>query len=555
MAISAQHTRFVTSEYVNPIPAEDLIKVAIKKQEMYDEGRNQIKQVYDNYGKLRATIKNENELKYFDQEMDKLHKNVQQNAGLDFSNIGNVEAVINLAKPFENDTYIRTALENGQEVERRQKELASMPKDQRNADNDLVYMYDAQKHIESGGLGEKIAKNKTYQSYIDIKARIREVEKEVPAEEYTDPKLYGGADGYLRMVEHKRKRREDIYRRAMEGMTPDEQNQLQIHAQANMYRLGNDVLYQNWVGYNKEERLIANQKRKESMQELARLKEIKKPTAEQLEQMKALDSGIKSYESTIAAANENVKMNPDDFDMGEYLPFFMKRQIDGIAGQLAFDNSKIELKENKVFMAQLEHNYDLQRIQAQGRESRTTELYKQNLDYVTQSGGSSNLLKGVANFIPNKITSKGSAAVDEAIAQIQANTKLTGSRKQQLVDQLTSMKEVYATAETQKGRSNMVVTINRGMPGEYTTSVGDFLTSNPIDLISSGSVTKVEVRQKAGGKEVKSAEQIQEESRAELQGEIDAKTNLYNTNKALFDLLYPKSSSATINLTPPPQRD
>jgi hypothetical protein len=319
-----------------------------------------------------------------------------------------------------------------------------------------------------------------------------------------------------------------------------------------MYRLGNDVLYQNWVGYNKEERLIANQKRKESMQELARLKEIKKPTAEQLEQMKALDSGIKSYESTIAAANENVKMNPDDFDMGEYLPFFMKRQIDGIAGQLAFDNSKIELKENKVFMAQLEHNYDLQRIQAQGRESRTTELYKQNLDYVTQSGGSSNLLKGVANFIPNKITSKGSAAVDEAIAQIQANTKLTGSRKQQLVDQLTSMKEVYATAETQKGRSNMVVTINRGMPGEYTTSVGDFLTSNPIDLISSGSVTKVEIRQKAGGKEVKSAEQIQEESRAELQGEIDAKTNLYNTNKALFDLLYPKSSSSTINLIPPP---
>ena len=39
---------------------------------------------------------------------------------------------------------------------------------------------------------------------------------------------------------------------------------------------------------------------------------------------------------------------------------------------------------------------------------------------------------------------------------------------------------------------------------------------------------------------------------AQLQGEIDAKTNLYNTNKALFDLLYPKSSSSTINLIPPP---
>ena len=43
MAIAAEHTRFETNEYISPIAAEDLIKVAVKKQEMYDEGRKQIK--------------------------------------------------------------------------------------------------------------------------------------------------------------------------------------------------------------------------------------------------------------------------------------------------------------------------------------------------------------------------------------------------------------------------------------------------------------------------------------------------------------------------------
>jgi hypothetical protein len=95
MAISAQHTQFVTSPYINALPAEDLIKVALKKQEMYDEGKKQIKQNLDNYGKLRSNIINENERNYFDQELNKMVKNVQQNAGLDFSNMSNVEAVIN----------------------------------------------------------------------------------------------------------------------------------------------------------------------------------------------------------------------------------------------------------------------------------------------------------------------------------------------------------------------------------------------------------------------------------------------------------------------------
>lgn len=541
MAIAAQHTQFVTNDYISPIPAEDLIKVALKKQEMYDEGRKQIKQVYDNYGKMRSTIINENARNYFDQEFNKLVKNVQSNAGLDFANIGNVEAVINLGKPFENDEYIKTALENGQEYQRRVTEMNGMAKDKRSSDNDLVYMYDVNKYIESGGLDTKLAKNKSYQQYVDISAKMRAAEKEIEAETYTT--FEQGPAGYLQQVEHKRKTREDIYNRLMSSLSPEEQAQLQVHAQANMYRMGNDVVYQSWVGSNKEEKLLADQTRKRAMQELGRLSSIKKPTAEQIDQMNSLQQAISYNEQVIKAADENIKMNPDDFDMGEYVPFFTKRFVDGIAKQLAFNNTKVELKENKVYMANLEHQYKLSEIAAQGAETRKNKEYEQQLDYTTQSGASANRLSGIAKVLTSVPTTKGSAAINDMISQINANTKLAQSTKDAYLEQLNTLLTTYKYAEANKGRGDLVVSINRSMGNGYNTSLSDFLESNPLTLMSSGQIAQIEVRAKVGGKENKTPEQIKNEEKARTQGDLEAKAELYKTNPELAKLLYGKSST------------
>ena len=37
MPISAQHTKFEYPDYISPFPADELIKLAVKKQEMYDD--------------------------------------------------------------------------------------------------------------------------------------------------------------------------------------------------------------------------------------------------------------------------------------------------------------------------------------------------------------------------------------------------------------------------------------------------------------------------------------------------------------------------------------
>jgi len=545
MAISAQHTQFVTSPYVNALPAEDLIKVALKKQEMYDEGKKQIKQSLDNYGKLRNNIINENERNYFDQELNKLVKNVQQNAGLDFSNIANVEAVVNLGKPFENDDYIKTALDNGIEYQRRQKELASVPKDKRSSDNDLVYMYDIQKHIESGGLGQKLAKNKSYNQYVDVRKKVSDIEKEVQGKMQTFYRQDKNVPlGFIEKVEIERKTREEIAARITENLTPEEQAQIQIHAQAQMYRLGNDVVYQTWVGANKEEALMAEQESKKAMYLLGDLRKIKNPTAQQIADMQNAERVIKEASDIKVATKANIDMNPDDFDMEEYIPFFTKRFINGIAGSQVKETIKTDLKEDKVYLKNLEHRQTLSEISARGAEDRRNAQFELELDYTTQSGASTNLLSGISNVVTNVTGNTGSEKIASMITQVQGNAKLKDSVKQRLVSQLETLQKTYQYAEQNKDKG-YVVSINRSLGNGYTTSLEDFLTSDPIQLIESGVAKSIEVRSKTGGgKDSKSPEQIEAEEGAKTKGQLNAKAKFFETNPELGKLLFGNNSAS-----------
>ena len=499
MAISAQHTQFVTSPYVNALPAEDLIKVALKKQEMYDEGRKQIKQSLDNYGKLRNNIINENERNYFDQELNKLVKNVQQNAGLDFSNIANVEAVVNLGKPFENDDYIKTALDNGTEYQRRQKELASVPKDKRSSDNDLVYMHDIQKHIEAGGLGQKLAKNKSYNQYVDVRKKVSDIEKEVQGRMQTFYRQGEGVPlGYVEKVEIERKTREEISARIKENLTPEEQAQISIHAQAQMYRLGNDVVYQTWIGANKEEALMAEQASKQAMYGLGGLRKIKNPTAQQVADMQNYERILKESSDTKAATKANIDMNPDEFDMEEYIPFFTNRFISGIAGSQVKEVIKTDLKEDKVYMKNLEHRQTMSEISARGQQDRLTAQFKFDQEnYSVDKQVSLNTLNRVNTFMSKGFkvdaTKKPSEQIDQVIAELNKSkqdnpniAKLSRTQIELYSRELRELQKVYQNYESNPGTKDKIV-LNRSQGlGQVQTSVDDFLGRPVTDIFNSG---------------------------------------------------------------------
>ena len=499
MAISAQHTQFVTSPYVNALPAEDLIKVALKKQEMYDEGKKQIKQNLDNYGKLRSNIINENERNYFDQELNKMVKNVQQNAGLDFSNMSNVESVINLGKPFENDEYIKTALDNGTEYQRRQKELASVPKDKRNADNDLVYMYDIQKHIESGGLGQKLQKNASYTQYVDIKKKLADIEKDVQGEMST---IYRqGPAGYIEKVDIERKTREQIANRISQSLTPDEQAQIQVHAQAQMYRMGNDVVYQTWVGANKEEALMAEQEAKKAMYTLGDLRKVKNPTAQQLSDIRNAERVIKEASDIKEATKANIDMDPDQFDMGEYLPFFTNRFISGIAGNQVKEVIKSDLKEDKVYLKNMEHRQTMSEISARGAQDRLSSQFEFDQEnYSVNNTVSLNTLNRVTNYMSKGFkvdtAKKPSEQIDQVINQLydrnNANAeKLSPAQVELYVRELRSLQTVYKNYEGTSG-SRDKVSLNRSQGlGKVETSMDDLLTRPVTDIFNSGLTLEV----------------------------------------------------------------
>ena len=487
MAISAQHNRFQFNEYVSPIASQDLINVALKKQEMYDEGRKQIKQVYDNYGQLRSTIINENARNYFDQEFSKLIKNVQENAGLDFANIGNVEAVINLGKPFENDQYIKNALENGMEAKRRYAELEKIDKSQRNADNDLVYLNDIMEYQQRGGLDTKLQKNKTYESYIDIKKKLEEAEKAVEAETDYDMTTDGTPEGYLGLIEIKRKRADDIYNRAMENMTPDEQRQLQIHAQAQMLRLGSDAVYQTWVGHNKEQKMASEAVLNQTKKQMLRLSALspQQQTPEVRETIKRYQQIIDQQQSVVDAANENIQMNPDDFDLGEYTGFITKRFIDGFAKRMAYENRKLDLKEDIAWKLRTQHRNELSLISAREASQKRVEQYKLDMSFIPKASTNTASLRGVTSLLTNPAAVTGAAdnaaKIAEIRKQIKDNANIPAARKAQIQNELTQLEAVYSQPDG-------VITINRGTGNSYVSSIDDFKRGDVLEWMESGNL-------------------------------------------------------------------
>lgn len=502
MAISAQHTRFETNEYISALPAEDLIKVATKKQEMYDEGRFKIKQTIDNYGKLRNSMVSDVHKNYLDQEINKLTKNIQNNAGLDFANIGNVEAVLNLAKPFENDQYIRIGLNNGIVAQQRFADLNALPKESRNADNDALFLKDYNKMLESGGLDTKLNPNKRYEEYVDIKKELAAIEKEVKGKMET---AYAqGPRGYFEKIDIEKKTAQEVYDRAMLSMSPAQQRQLQIHAEAEMDRLGPNAVYQTWIGHSKQEKLVASETLKKAYAEKGRLDGLRVKTAADKATLNEVGRIISDTQSTINAIDQAIQMNPDDFDMQEYVPFFSKRFISGFAQGFAYETKKTDLKEDKVYMSQMEHQQSLSRIAVQARETRTTAQFTDDLKYDIVNTVSIGNLSSVPRLLSNSLSDKDRTELQTKIkgagtkqGEIQVigqyldklvkDRKITNVLAEKYKRDLTQLSNAYDA-----GGNNSKVVLNRSRgTGRAETSWNDFSKTSILDIMSMGNTLEL----------------------------------------------------------------
>lgn len=336
MPISAQHTKFVYPDYVSALPADDLINLAVKKQEMYTEGLAKVQQNVDAYGQLRNNIKTDVEREYFDKTMDNLVNTINQSAGLDFSMKGNVQAVLNIGKPLEKDEYITTAISNGKEITRRQETLSKLKSDERSAANDADYFEDVQDYMKSGKLGYKLGA-KEYTPYIDISKEINERMKGAKENGTVDIMMDGK---YIRTESTKGLSPQEVASKISAGLGVKEKNQLRIDAMYDLKQKGTEQGHSDVVNYysnlkqSSEATLLQSQNRLKEAQDAY----AKAPTESARQALEAVRGPLEEARLQVEVANKNLTQVSDinNFNPNQYVNLFTNNFIANQANAYAY---------------------------------------------------------------------------------------------------------------------------------------------------------------------------------------------------------------------------
>ena len=346
MPISAQHTKFVYPEYVSALPADDLINLAVKKQEMYTEGLAKVQQSVDAYSQLRNNIKTDVEREYFDKSMDNLVKTINSNAGLDFSLKGNVQAVLNIGKPLEKDEYITTALANGKEITRRQETLSKLKSDERSAANDADYFEDVNNYLTSGKLGVKLG-TKEYTPYIDISKEINDRMKSAKENGTVDIIMDGK---YIRTDSVKGLSPQEVASKITAMLGPKEKNQLRIDAMYDLKQKGIDSAHADVVDYytnlknNSESVLLQSQNNLKAAQDAY----AKAPTESARQALEATRAPLEEARLNVEIANRNLTQVSDikNFNPNQYVGLFTSNFIANQANAYAYRQQETKIQDD-----------------------------------------------------------------------------------------------------------------------------------------------------------------------------------------------------------------
>lgn len=159
MAISAQHTKFVYPDYISSLPAEMYISAMDKKQQQYDQGRQQLQDKIDIYGQIKSEFVKPEDAAYFDSEMSNMLNEINKNAGLDFSVKSNVNSVMNIGKPLENNSTLRSALTSSRKYKELMTQYQSIDPKDRGASNDYFFMQSINSWLSDGRAGSQLQAN------------------------------------------------------------------------------------------------------------------------------------------------------------------------------------------------------------------------------------------------------------------------------------------------------------------------------------------------------------------------------------------------------------
>jgi hypothetical protein len=392
MPISAQHTKFIYPDYVSPLPAEDLIKVALHKQEQFDQNVAKVQSQVDAYSQLRSNILKESERKYFDETMTKMVKAINDSAGVDFSLKANVQSVLNIGKPLEKDNIIINSIQSGKEYQRRQKTLSEIDQSKRSASNDWNYMEDAYNWLQSDQLGVSLAKDKAYDEYYDISEQVFELVKTFSKEEQEEFYSTGGGtpQGYIEKITQQGFSKNKLAKKieSMLATDPKAYKQLLIDTRYSYNNLGKERAHQLFVEDQTIKVAAFDERIADTKEQLsyynAQNARVKSPTVQK--EIDRLTANLQTDTQYRNIAFQNSAKRLEEFDPQDYFQVYKNDFITNLSNTYATQKISRDLKDDKV--------WDI--IQARSLES-----FKNNLDIEKER-----VKAGLTNVSPEKLLSK-----------------------------------------------------------------------------------------------------------------------------------------------------
>jgi hypothetical protein len=365
--ISHNSKTFKYPDYISPLPSDEYIKYAEKKQSMYDEGLAQVKQTVDNYASLRQNILTDVEREYYDKAMTNLVQGINKNAGVDFSFKGNVNAVLGMGKTLERDSNILTAIGNGKEVQRRQEALAKVDGSKRSAANDHLYMKDVQDYLKSNKLGQKLSYGKAYEEYYDISKDWKDfwgtIKGSNQTEEINMQSKFGPA--YMEKVTKDGFTKAEIAQKfeAYLANNPKALRQLQIDVTYNLDNLGKENAYTGYVQNMRQTADAASSTVNSLDRAIGELEQsytkTKSPVIkEQIDQYKSM----RDYQNQVRVMASQKSETPfEEFDINDYAGIYKSEFISNMSNMYAGQKVSRDLIKNEYWVQQKEDNRILMR--------------------------------------------------------------------------------------------------------------------------------------------------------------------------------------------------
>jgi hypothetical protein len=370
MPIAHISTPLATTEYVDPISFDLFKDVVLKKQELYNEGRSLVQQTLDTTSQIEGMLANDADKEYFRQEMKKYVDAVNKNAGLDFSHKGNVQAVLNIGRPLENDQILSTAIKSSQNKKRMLEERQKMDPKLVSPANDAIFFDPIINYSQSTTPGTSLE----YTPYIPYSNEISEtlpkiIDKLKPTitEEYS----YDPSGRYLVKRKYTELDAARIKNALMGSLSPAGQKQLLIDAQYDLKVKGKEGILPDYSNY------LATQAKSSAL----RVGDAKANYQKAVETFGKNDprtqeafSRLNQYEVAHDVYVSKATRNPQDIPQDELVNFLVDQNLSDATGSYAYKNVESDMDADKYSLA--EFNSTLRRNE---------KIFEKDLDLATAS--------------------------------------------------------------------------------------------------------------------------------------------------------------------------